>query len=271
MIGQFACDFRLSIPELKLVKGGFSGIDLINLHLQNEMLENKFDSIEIKKPIPISYNLDGIPKEISEKKKFNGCNGIVWRQMTFTELYNEGIYQIASMIDSTENEISIWNSHYPLIEDKDFHLAMERWDHKSLLVTIEKLKRHPYYLLQELDGKVNEVEFFLDRNSLKKEVNGRQDLDTIYYLSNAFLFANLSYRTDYQKAALSGRVQHYIIPETKAFSLERGKVESCCVDEVLNTPNFYQRMGNSFKMSILEEMYPECKVMTDNESIYCRD
>lgn len=200
-----------------------------------------------------------------EEKVYHKFKGIEWKQLTIITPDVVEIYHIASVIDSKENEIAIWNTHYPLLESKDFYAAIEGWDHTGLLGAIERLKRHPYYLLEELDSQTIEIDFWLGRGLFEKEINGRQDLNTIFHLSGAFLFANLDYRTDYLKAALSARIQYYVIPETKVFSLERSSAESCCVDEIVNTPKFYQQMGDSFNIKILEEMYPECKVIAENE------
>ncbi len=190
----------------------------------------------------------------------------VWEQVTEENAHIQSIYQMASIVNCPEDEIAIWNSHCPLLNENDFCSAMERWDHKGLLGTLERLRRHPYYLLQELDGEIHEIDFWMDRRAIKKGINGRQDLDSLFYLSEAFLFANLQDRTDYLTDALSGMMQYYVIPETKAFSLERGLADSCCVEEILDNPKFYQRMGDSFNIKILEEMYPGCETIVDHES-----
>lgn len=190
---------------------------------------------------------------------------VVWEQVTEEKSHIQSIYQMASIMDCPEDQIAMWNTHCPLLNEKDFSSAMERWDRKGLLGTLERLRRHPYYLLREFDGETREIDFWLGRRAIKRGINGRQDLDSLFYLSEAFLFANLQDRTDYLADALSGMMQYYVIPETKAFSLERGLVDSCCVEEVLSNPAFYQRMGDSFNIKILEEMYPGCETIVDHE------
>ena len=183
-----------------------------------------------------------------------------WQVMSLDTVSTDSqhhVYLLADLCKSGARPFAVWDAHFPLLDRTDFEKALEAWTHYPLIGAFECLRKHLFYLFNELDIGTGEIDAWLPRTAVEGEVNGRQDLKSLYHLSGAFMMADGGDKRDWYASALSGEMDYIVLPESKAFSLQRGRVESCCVDEILKQPDFYTVMGNNFTIAKLDKLYPE--------------